>query len=149
MKKETLPKMTYETLSTAYKDFDSNAEAPQAFIDYCAAAGNPDPNTCAVRLSSALLAADSTFFAGQLDGVLAWEGRPTKAAELAIILNKKFGAAKLVKKADVAGKTGVLFFDTITGSSVTGHISTWTGTAVGDGGDYFGSCPRVYFWELE
>ena len=142
-------KMKYETLSTAYKDFDTDAEAPQEFIEYCAAAGNLDPNTCAVRLSSALLAADSTFFKGQLDGVLAWEGRPTKAAELAIILNKKFGAAKLVKKPDVNGKKGILFFDTITGSTVTGHISTWTGTAVGDTGGYFDSCPRVYFWELE
>ncbi len=132
-------------------------EPPKGFVEFCAAHNNPKPNTCAIRLSVALHQFDNTFF----DGVTFPPGygwKPmgvdrelaTRAASLAKIIGTKWGPGKLVKgKSEVAGKRGLLFFDTITDSKVTGHVSLWDGEKVLDAGDYFEKSARVYFWELE
>jgi len=132
-------------------------EAPKGFVEFCATNNNPKPNTCAIRLSAALHQADMTFFEGTtfppgygwkpigVDRELA-----TRAASLAKIISQKWGEGRLVKqKTEIAGKRGLLFFDTITDSKVTGHVSLWDGDKVLDAGDYFEKSARIHFWELE
>jgi hypothetical protein len=132
-------------------------EAPKGFVEFCAANNNPKPNTCAIRLSAALHQADNTFFEGiEFPSGYGWKpigaGRElaTRAASLAKIIGDKWGQGKLVKdKSEIAGKHGIIFFDTITGSKVSGHISLWNGDKVLDAGEYFDRSARTYFWELE
>jgi len=132
-------------------------EAPKGFVEFCAANNNPKPNTCAIRLSAALYQADKHFFDGiEFPAGYGWKPifadreLATRAASLAKIIGNKWGAGKLVKdKSELAGKRGILFFDTITGSKVTGHVSLWDGEKVLDAGDYFDKSARVHFWELE
>jgi hypothetical protein len=135
-------------------------EAPKGFVEFCATNNNPKPNTCAIRLSTALHQADGGFFEGiKFPPGYGWKpivpGVPerevaTRAANLAKIISNKWGQGKLVKdKSEIAGKHGIIFFDTITGSKVTGHISLWDGAKVVDAGDYFDKSARIYFWELE
>jgi hypothetical protein len=70
-------------------------------------------------------------------------------SRLAHILAKKRDQAQLVaNSAAIQGRKGIVFFDTITAYSGSGHISLWDGSAVVDGGDYFARSPRVYFWSL-
>jgi hypothetical protein len=75
-------------------------------------------------------------------------GLPTRAADLAIVLNRKLGRARQVRREDIAGQKGIIFFDTIRRYSGTGHISLWDGSRVVDRGDYFSVSPRAYFWRL-
>jgi hypothetical protein len=132
-------------------------EAPKGFVEFCAAHNNPKPNTCAIRLSAALHQADNKFFEGiEFPAGYGWKPigvereLATRAASLAKIIGNKWGPGKLVKeKSEIAGKRGILFFDTITGSKVTGHVSLWDGDKVVDAGDYFDKSARVHFWELE
>jgi hypothetical protein len=132
-------------------------EAPKGFVEFCAANNNPKPNTCAIRLSAALHHADNTFF-DETTFPAGYGWKPigverelaTRAASLAKLIAKKWGEGKLVKeKSEIAGKRGIIFFDTITGSKVTGHISLWNGDKVLDAGEYFEKSARVHFWELE
>ena len=132
-------------------------EAPKGFVEFCAANNNPKPNTCAIRLSAALHHADNGFFDGiEFPAGYGWKPigvereLATRAASLAKIIGNKWGQGKLVKgKSEIAGKRGIVFFDTITDSKVTGHVSLWDGAKVVDAGDYFEKSARVYFWELE
>jgi hypothetical protein len=132
-------------------------EAPKGFVEFCAAHNNPKPNTCAIRLSAALHKTDPAFFEGttfppgygwkplDADRELA-----TRAASLGKIITQRWGEPKLIKqKTEITGKRGVLFFDTITDSKVTGHVSLWDGAKVLDAGDYFEKSARIHFWELE
>ena len=132
-------------------------QAPKGFIEFCATNNNPKPNTCAIRLSAALHQADRGFFEGTKfppgygwKPITAERELATRAASLAKIISNKWGQGILVKeKSEIAGKHGIVFFDTITASKVTGHISLWDGDKVVDAGDYFDKSERVYFWELE
>jgi hypothetical protein len=132
-------------------------EAPKGFVEFCATNNNPKPNTCAIRLSAALHQADGAFFEGTKfppgygwKPITAERELATRAASLAKVISNKWGQGKLVKeKSEIAGKRGIVFFDTITESKVTGHISLWDGAKVVDAGDYFDKSARVYFWELE
>jgi hypothetical protein len=132
-------------------------EAPKGFIEFCATNNNPKPNTCAIRLSAALHQTDKTFFNDTtfppgygwkpigVDRELA-----TRAASLAKIITRNWGEPKLIQqKTDITGKRGLLFFDTIRDSKVTGHVSLWDGAKVLDNGDYFAKSARIHFWELE
>ena len=132
-------------------------EAPKGFVEFCAAHNNPKPNTCAIRLSAALHKNDPSFFDGTtfppgygwkpLD---AHRELATRAASLANIITQRWGEPKLIKqKTDIARKRGVLLFDTIRDSKVTGHVSLWDGDKVLDAGDYFEKSARIHFWELE
>ena len=138
--------MTYKTLSSNY-----SRKAPQGFRQFAIAHGTSprNVNTCAVRLSYALFLSDKKFFK-EVDANLEWYGLPTKASELAIVLNEEFGPAKKVIKSDISGNhhKGIVFFDTIPGFGGSGHITMWNGSSVLDDGDYFGVSPRVYFWSL-
>jgi hypothetical protein len=132
-------------------------EPPKGFVEFCAAHNNPKPNTCAIRLSVALHKTDPKFF----DGVTFPPGygwKPldaerelaTRAASLAKIITKNWGEPKIIKeKSEVSGKRGLLFFDTIRDSKVTGHVSLWDGDKVLDAGDYFEKSARIHFWHLE
>ena len=64
----------------------------------------------------------------------------TRAASLAKIVGNKW----VKDKSEITGKHGIVFFDTITGSKVTSHISLWDGDKVVDA-DYFDKSARVYF----
>ncbi len=134
----------------------SATEAPPGFETFCAKHNNPKPNTCAIRLASALQKNEPKFFDGQTpkSGVV-WSGLPTRAADLAIILNATLGKAQTVKnqrtaldRTRLAGKPGIIFFDTLKESDGSGHISLWDGAKVVDGGEYFDRSPRIYFWSL-
>ena len=142
-----------------YSDLAQNysLEAPKGFVEFCATNNNPKPNTCAIRLSAALHQTDKTFFNDTtvppgygwkpigVDRELA-----TRAASLAKIITQRWGEPKLIKaKTEITGKRGLLFFDTIRDSKVTGHVSLWDGAKVLDAGDYFEKSARIYFWELE
>ena len=132
-------------------------EPPKGFVEFCAANNNPKPNTCAIRLSVALHKSDPKFFDGTtFPPGYGWKPQDadrelaTRAASLAKLISTRWGQGKLLKeKSEIAGKRGVLFFDTITGSKVTGHVSLWDGEKVVDAGDYFEKSARVHFWELE
>jgi hypothetical protein len=132
-------------------------EAPKGFVEFCATNNNPKPNTCAIRLSAALHQADGSFFEGtKFPAGYGWKPigvdreLATRAASLAKIIGNRWGPGKLVKqKSEIGKKRGVLFFDTITDSKVTGHVSLWDGEKVVDAGDYFDKSARVFFWELE
>ncbi len=132
-------------------------QPPEGFVEFCAAHNNPKPNTCAIRLSAALHKFDPKFFEGiKFPAGYGWKPKgvehelATRAASLAKIIGNRWGPGKLVKeKTEIAGKRGILFFDTITDSKVTGHVSLWDGDKVVDAGDYFAKSARVYFWELE
>lgn len=128
----------------------SRKKPPKGFVEFSAKNGIPEPNTCAVRLSYALFKIRKEFFkdVSAKSGV-EWHGLPTRADDLAIILNKKVKKAIRVSNSSVLGKHGIIFFDKIKGFDGTGHISLWNGTAVVDGGDYFKAADRVYFWELK
>ncbi|HEX7861110.1 MAG TPA: T6SS effector amidase Tae4 family protein [Verrucomicrobiae bacterium] len=142
-----------------YADLARNysLEPPKGFVEFCAAHNNPKPNTCAIRLSVALHKTDPKFF----DGVTFPAGygwKPidadrelaTRAASLSKIIIKNWGEPKLIKeKSEIAGQRGLLFFDTIRDSKVTGHVSLWDGNKVLDGGDYFEKSTRIHFWPLE
>jgi hypothetical protein len=141
--------ITYASLSRKY----NSKEAPRGFCDFTKKHGIARPNTCAVRLAYALFECDKKFFKSiQAKSRIEWFGLPTKAADLAIILNQKLGKAVLVTSEDeISGpskKTGIIFFDTIAGSDVSGHISLWDGTEVVDDGNHFSRSPRTYFWRL-
>ncbi len=138
--------MTYSDVRAKY---DINTP-PTGFKEYCKKHANPEPKTCAVRLSFALKSVKKDFFDGSsFKAGESWNGLVTKAAVLSIVLNRELGKATLVKKkADIKDKKGLIFFDTITGANVTGHISMWNGNNVVDNGDYFSNSPRVYFWPL-
>lgn len=148
-----VPPPDYETLARNY----SASQAPPGFKEFCRKHDNPNANTCAVRLAFGLKKTHSAFFEGQKprSGV-AWEGLPTRASDLAIILNAVLGRAKTIKDAQtplrmdqLKDTRGIIFFDTIQEFDGTGHISLWDGTRVVDGGDYFDKSPRVYFWALK
>jgi hypothetical protein len=137
--------ITYDELGSHY-----TRKAPQGFKEFAKAHGVDSPNTCAVRLAYALFLADKGFFK-DFDAKLEWYGLPTRADELAPLLNEKFGKATRVDRSQISGKNvkrGIVFFDTITGFGGSGHISLWNGSKVVDGGDYFDDSPRVYFWPL-
>ncbi|MEQ8767457.1 MAG: T6SS effector amidase Tae4 family protein [Planctomycetota bacterium] len=125
-------------------------QAPAAFLRFMNHHGVSRPNTCAVRLAYALRSARSRFFIGvEARSGVEWRDLPTRAADLAIILNRRLGRPTLIRgEADIQGRRGIVFFDTIVGFSGTGHISLWNGARVADGGSYFRSSPRVYFWPL-
>ena len=142
----------YSELSQNY-----SLEPPKGFVEFCAAHNNPKPNTCAIRLSVALHKTDPKFF----DGVTFPPGygwKPldtdrelaTRAASLSKIIIKNWGEPKIITvKSEIAGKRGLLFFDTIRDSKVTGHVSLWDGDKVVDAGDYFEKSTRIHFWELK
>lgn len=137
--------ISFATLSNNY-----GIAAPSGFLGFMQQHGISSPNTCAVRLSYAIFLSDSNFFADvKARSGVEWYGLPTRANDLAIILNKKIKNAVLVtSEASISGKTGIIFFDTIVGFGGTGHISLWNGTAVSDNGNYFNNSPRVYFWSM-
>jgi hypothetical protein len=137
--------LKYQSLAANYK-----TSPPKGFIQYCRAHGATDAiNTCGVRLAYAILLCDKDFFKDvTAKSKTEWYGLPSRASDLAIILNEKVGKPERMGKADIAGKKGIVFFDTIPGFGGTGHISLWDGTKVVDGGDYFSVSPRVYFWSL-
>ena len=142
--------VNFMLLSSNYEVYKKYA--PKGFVEFTTKHGVKNPNTCAVRLSSALKHADRNFFVG-VEAPLEWKkyDLPTRAADLAKILNKKFGKAELIKggSAELSGRKGVIFFDfkAPLHDGATGHISVWDGKNVVDGGDYF-KAPRVYFWDL-
>ena len=113
-------------------------------------------NTCATRLSDAITRVDPNFFHGVTAGPKWHEpiergGRnlPMNARALAGALRYKLGPPIIAKsRTTLAGRRGVIFYDTITGYAGTGHISLWDGGAVVDGGDYFEYSTRVYLWPL-
>jgi hypothetical protein len=125
-------------------------EPPAGFREFTTKHGVSKPNTCAVRLSYALFECDKSFFKGiRARSGTEWYGLPTRADDMAIILNKKIRPASRVDKIDeLSGKTGIIFFDKITGwPGGSGHISLWNGSKFfAEDDDYFGRSPRVYFW---
>ena len=137
--------LTYQRVAANY-----TTDPPKGFVQYCRAQGHDDRiNTCGVRLAYAIFLSDSRFFRDvAAKSKTEWYGLPTRASDLAIILNRKFRKADLVNKSAVGGRKGIVFFDTIPGFAGTGHISLWDGTAVVDQGDHFQLSPRAYFWEL-
>jgi len=137
--------LTYEKLASKYK-----TSPPEGFLEFSRQNGVEKPNTCAVRLSFALSGSVDGFF-GDVDAQsgVQWKDLPTRADDLAIILNGKIGNAKKVSKDDLKEKHGIIFFDTIQGFPGSGHISLWNGQKVVDGGDFFERSPRVYFWLLK
>ena len=150
---------THAAEAPKYSDLAQNysLEPPKGFVEFCAANNNPKPNTCAIRLSVALHKTDQKFFDGVTFPVgYGWKPLDadrelaTRAASLSKIITKKWGEPKLIKqKSEIAGKRGLLFFDTIRESKVTGHVSLWDGDKVLDGGDYFEKSTRTHFWQLE
>ena len=151
------PSATYQVVRFHKNRFDSlssyynSKEPPKGFIDFSRKHGVPNPNTCAVRLAHALVKTDKSFFSDvETNSGIEWSGLPTRADDLAIILNGKFGRGQPIKnKAAIKAKKGVVFFEKIKDFTGTGHISLWDGISVVDGGDYFDRCKRVYFWSLE
>jgi hypothetical protein len=140
--------ISYSTLNNNY-----STAAPKGFREFTKAHGIATPNTCAVRLAYALFLCDRELFSDvKAKSGVEWYGLPTKAADLAIVLNNKVHTAQLIssKSSLVAQKEkGIIFFDTIVGFGGTGHISLWDGDEVGDGIEFFDSSPRVYFWRLD
>ena len=142
-----------------YSDLAKNysLQPPEGFVEFCAANNNPKPNTCAIRLSVALHKTDPKFFNDTtFPPGYGWKPKDvdrelaTRAASLSKIIVQRWGEAKLIAaKAEIAGKRGLLFFDTIRDSKVTGHVSLWDGEKVLDGGDYFTTSTRIHFWQLE
>ena len=124
-----------------------STEAPAGFRQFAAANGVASPNTCAVRLAYALHQVDKNFFK-DVKAPLEWYGLPTRASDLAVVLNRKLFPCTRVTRPLVGGRRGIIFFDTIRGFGGTGHISLWDSDKVVDGGDYFESSPRAYFWQL-
>jgi hypothetical protein len=147
---------TFAEITAKYKP-DSNYYPP-GFREYCEKAGKPDQNTCAVRLAYAIDQVKPGIFKGKVPtDTLLWKGPdlPTKASGLAQTLPKIYGQAALVKKrADIEGKKGIVFFDTLEGwADGTGHIALWDGKRITDtdspaGLAYFDRAPRVYFWDI-
>jgi len=138
--------LTYARVAAQY-----GTDPPKGFVQYCRAHGgtNDRINTCAVRLAHAIFLCDKNFFKNVVaKSKTEWYGLPTRASDLAIILNGNIGKAERVRKSEVAGRKGVIFFDTIPGFQGTGHISLWDGMAVVDKQDYFQASPRAYFWKL-
>ena len=152
--------LTYERLSKEYANYNRQEKAPEGFKLHCAKKGGvPDPNTCAVRLAYSIFLCDRSFFEKLAQKPKTrWYGLPSVASELAVVLNAKLGKAQLVGPSEIEGKTGIIFFDTITGyersegAAGSGHISLWDGTAVVDmvkaPRHYFGRSPRAYFWDI-
>ncbi len=138
--------VTYKMVAQHY----STNRAPTGFRTFSQKHGVANPNTCAVRLSHALRRAQQRFFIGvEARSGVEWRDLPTRASDLAIILNRRIGQPRLVRSsADLGSEKGIIFFDTIRGFGGTGHITLWTGEEVADGGDYFSESPRVYFWRL-
>src|SRR5262245_23788775 len=135
---------TYKTLASHY-----SAKAPKGFKEFSSANGVTQPNTCAVRLGYALFSTDRAFFTDvTAKSRTEWYGIPTRASDLAIVLNQKLGKAVKTTISSLQGRTGIVFFDTIPGFEGTGHISLWDGGKVVDAGDYRSVSPRTYFWEI-
>jgi hypothetical protein len=138
---------TYDQIKAAY----DTKNPPAGFKGFTAEHGEPEPNTCAVRLSYALNSAQADFFNGIAENALKWESLITRADHLAIHLNKKLGkATKVTKLTEIADKNGIIFFDKISGFSGTGHISLWNGSIVVDTpqNNYFERSDHVWFWPL-
>ncbi len=139
-----MAKITFTKVNQNY-----STTAPDGFKDYAAREwGDSSPNTCAVRLAYAIWKTDRHFFR-TVKANAEWYGLPVRANELAHIFAKKLGRATHVENpTKIANRKGIIFFDTISGYSGSGHISLWDGSQVVDGGDYFNRSPRVYFWPL-
>lgn len=114
--------LRYERVAAKY-----GADPPKGFLEFCSAQGHEDKvNTCAVRLAHAIFLCERNFFKDvTAKSKTEWYGLPTRASDLAIILNEKIRKANLVRKAQIAGQKGIIFFDTIPGFAGTGHISLW------------------------
>lgn len=140
---------SYEALVKNY----STDKAPKGFIEFCKAHGNHNPNTCAVRMSHALNLTSPNIFKGEkTKSGISWNTLPTRADDLAIILNSRLRKAQLVKtREELAHLKGIVFFDSIPGFNGSGHIALWDGKAfcAGRSDDYFGKSPRIYFWPLK
>jgi hypothetical protein len=152
--------LTYAELAKAYANFNRQDKPPAGFKLHCEKKGKVrDPNTCAVRLAYSIWLCDKTFFKDvTAKSKTEWGGLPSVASDLAIILNQKIGKAKRVGRSEVVEKTGIIFFDTITGyhqssaAAGSGHISLWDGMVVVDmelkPRHYFDKSPRAYFWDI-
>jgi len=137
--------VSYSALSNNY-----SFSAPKGFRQFMRKHGIFHANTCAVRLAYALFLSDKSFFGDvTVSSGVEWYGLPTRADDLAKVLNNKVGKARLTHSLNtLKDKKGIVFFDTIVGFEGTGHISLWDGAEVVDGGDYSKNSPRAYFWEL-
>lgn len=152
--------VTYEQLAKEYANFNRQEKPPEGFRLHCEKRGGvANPNTCAIRLAYSLWLCDRTFFKGvTTTPKTRWYGLPSVASELAIVLNERLGKAAQVGRSEVQEKTGIIFFDTITGyrrsvgAAGSGHISLWDGTVVIDmvqePRHYFHKSPRAYFWDI-
>jgi hypothetical protein len=143
--------LTFKALIAHYGRGQAAKKPPRGFVEWSTRQGNPEPNTCAVRLAYAIFKTDKSYFKSKKARRpwREWLGLPTKADELAVMLTRHEKKPTLVKaRKEIAGKAGIIFFDKITGFGGSGHISLWDGTCVADDGDYFGSSERIYFYEL-
>ncbi len=132
-------------------------------------------NTCAIRMSEALVIADEliasreaiaaltskpgsgkTLLLGKLGyrGSLCPHGLARGARDLADYLRQQWGAPDLswatLKDAtppdEVLGQTGVVAFIALPGFSGQGHIDLWNDTAA-VGHDYW-NAQKIFFWKL-
>jgi hypothetical protein len=152
--------LTYARLAKEYANFNRQQKPPKGFKLHCEKKGGVrDPNTCAVRLAYSIFLCDKTFFGDvEAKSKTEWYGLPSVASDLAIILNQKIGKAERVDRSAVLKRTGIIFFDTITGYNASGaaagsgHISLWDGMVVvdmeGAPHHYFDKSPRAYFWDI-
>jgi len=121
--------------------------------DFRASGGCNYSNTCAVRLSSALIAADPAFkklFASSPGNICGPHGNKRGAQDLAAVLKTAFGGIDQSPNSasELNGKKGIICFLGITGFSGQGHITLWNQDYSVDGGEYWERCSLVWFWRL-
>ena len=110
-------------------------------------------NTCAVRLSSALIAANPAFkkvFAMSSGNICGPHGNKRGAQDLAAVLRTVFGGIDQSPKnaKEISGKKGIICFMGISGYGGQGHITLWDKTYSVDGGEYWDSSSPIWFWRL-
>lgn len=110
-------------------------------------------NTCAVRLSSTLIAANPAFkkvFSKAPGNICGPHGNMRGAQDLASILRTSFrGIDQSPKSAkDINGKKGIVCFMNISNYGGQGHITLWDKTHSVDGGEYWDSSSPIWFWKL-
>jgi hypothetical protein len=136
--------VSYEAVSNKY-----SKKAPAGFEEHMKKEyGEQKSNSCAIRLAFALEAADSDFFEG-FSSKATFENKPVRAKELADYLDRKLGdRTKVSKKDELKGKKGIVYFGRLKDAGVGQHISTWTGSKVGDDRDLFDKAGEIGFWSL-
>jgi len=110
-------------------------------------------NTCAVRLSSALIAANPAFkkiFASSPGNICGPHGNKRGAQDLAAVLKTAFGGIdKSPKNAqEINAKKGIICFLGISGYGGQGHITLWENNECIDKSSYWESSPLIWFWRL-